>query len=75
METNLLDRLFDLLPGDTVRVGDVTATHADGTVTVQLLEGGTLRVSGTHASGSRVFVQGGWVTGDAPVLEFVEIEV
>lgn len=75
MQTNLLDRLFDLLPGDTVRLGDVTATHADGTVTVQLLEGGTLRVAGTSATGSRVYVQGSRITGDAPVLEFVEIEV
>ncbi len=74
---NLYQRLTDLLSGDPLRVGSVAVRHADGTVTVALAEGGSLRVTAPDeiGIGARVFVQGGKVTGTAPVLPFIEIDV
>lgn len=55
-------------------VGDVVATHADGTVTVELPGGGQVRARGTAAVSDRVFVKGGVLTGPAPDLPFVTVE-
>ena len=74
---NLYQRLTDLLAADPMRVGTVASLHADGTVTVTLAEGGSLRVRAPPEIqlAVRVFVQGGAVLGAAPELPFVEIEV
>lgn len=55
-------------------VGDVTATHGDGTVTVELPGGGLLRARGAAEVGDRVFVKGSVLQGPAPELPLVTVE-
>ncbi|MFC4161955.1 hypothetical protein [Chitinimonas lacunae] len=52
----------------------VATVHGDGTVTVQLLGGGLLRVSGEAEEGATVFVLGGRIDGPAPDLPAHQIE-
>ncbi len=78
MSTNLYKRLKALLPDDPVMTGQISAVFADGTALVAL-EGaaGLLRVRnplGT-ANGVRVYVQSGVITGTAPAMQYVRIEV
>lgn len=78
MSTNFYRRLKALLPDDLVMTGQISSVFADGTALVAL-EGaaGLLRVRnplGT-ASGVRVYVQGGAVTGSAPAMPYLLIEV
>jgi hypothetical protein len=75
MQTNLYRALIDLLPQPTLQVATVTATHADGTVTVEYPGGSTQRVRGDATVGQKVFVREGAVEGVAPSLPVVEIEV
>lgn len=72
---NLWRQFEDLLPDSPLLLGTVATHHADGTVTVELLDGGLLRVTGNGSVGDRVFVRDGRVTGDAPILPTVEIEI
>jgi hypothetical protein len=72
---NLWRQFKDLLPGDPLLIGTVAIRHADGSATVTLLDGGQLHVLGDGAAGSRVFVQGGRVTGEAPDLPSIDIEI
>lgn len=76
---NLWRQFEDLLPDSPLLLGTVVTHHFDGTVTVELLDGGLLRVavgnSGIGSVGDRVFVRDGRVTGDAPTLPTVEIEI
>lgn len=78
MTTNLYKRLKALLPDDPVMTGQISAVFADGTALVAL-EGaaGLLRVRNPLGKGnsSRVYVQGGAVTGSAPEMAYVLIEV
>lgn len=55
-------------------VGDVVATHSNGTVTVELPGGGHLIARGAAAVGDRFYVKGGALTGAAPDLPFVTVE-
>lgn len=78
MSTNFYKRLKALLPDDPVMTGQISSVFADGTALVAL-EGaaGLLRVRnplGT-SSGVRVYVQGGAVTGPAPAMPYLLIEV
>ena len=72
---NLWRQFEDLLPDSPLLLGTVVTHHADGTVTVELLDGGLLRVTGSGSVGDRVFVRDGRVIGDAPTLPTVEIEI
>lgn len=74
---NLYERLTDLLADDPLRVGTISQRYADGTVLVQLAEGGTLRIraAAEFAAPMRVYLQGGAVKSAAPDLPFIEIEV
>lgn len=78
MTTNLYKRLKALLPDDPVMTGKISAVFADGTALVAL-EGaaGLLRVRNPlgKANSSRVYVRGGEVTGSAPEMAYVLIEV
>ena len=74
---NPLRRLLDLLPSDPLLVGTISGSHSDGTATVTLAGGtGTLRVRNPQglASGG-VFIQGGQITGAAPSLPVVSVEI
>jgi hypothetical protein len=72
---NLWRRFRDLLPSDPLMVGEITADHADGTVTVTLIDGATLRVLGSGTVGAMVYVQTGRVVGEAPSLDVEVIEI
>lgn len=72
---NVWKQFAQLLPGAPLLLGTVLADHADGTVTVQLLDGGLLRVTGSSVVGDRVFVRDGEVIGPAPTLPGVDIEI
>ena len=56
-----------LLPTSPLLIGTV--------VTVELLGGGLLRVSGSAAVGDRVFVREGQIEGPAPTLPTVDIDI
>ncbi|AKZ25255.1 hypothetical protein ACNRBS_15695 [Ralstonia pseudosolanacearum] len=72
---NLWRQFEDLLPDSPLLVGTVVTSHDDGTVTVQLLGGGLVRVTGAGGPGDRLFVRGSEVVGPAPTLPTVEIEI
>lgn len=72
---NLWRRFQDLLPNAPLLIGTVVTRHGDGTVTVELLGGGLLRVTGEGAQGDRLFVRANEVIGPAPTLPTVEIEI
>ena len=72
---NLWRQFEDLLPDSPLLVGTVVTSHDDGTVTVQLLGGGLVRVTGAGEPGERLFVRGAEVIGSAPTLPTVEIEI
>lgn len=74
---NPFRRLLDLLPSEPLRVGDVAATHDDGTATVVLADGGQVRVRNPQefTVGARVFTLSGEITGPAPVLPSVVIDI
>jgi hypothetical protein len=72
---NLWRQFQDLLPTNATLIGTVVTTHADHTVSVQLLDGGLLRVAGTAADGTRVFIRDGRIEGEAPELPQVDIEI
>lgn len=74
---NPLARLLDLLPSDPTLIGDVSAMHADGTATVNLVHGGG-QVRPRNPLGipsGRVFVVGPQITGAAPSLPVITVEV
>jgi hypothetical protein len=72
---NLWRQFQDLLPTSVTLIGTVVATHADHTVSVQLLDGGLLRVAGSAVEGTRVFVRDGRIDGEAPSLPLEVIEI
>ena len=73
---NLYRRLLDVLPADPLLIGEVTAHNADGTSTVELPSGDTVRVRGQGvAIGDNAFVQAGQVQGEAPDLPVVSVEI
>lgn len=78
MSTNLYKRLLSLLPDDPVQSGYVSLAYSDGTALVTLDGGGgQLRVRNPlgRAVAAKVYVKAGEITGDAPVLPYVLIEV
>lgn len=78
MSTNLYKRLLSLLPADPMQTGTVAAVYADGTALVTLDGGsGQLRVRNplSKALAAKVYVKAGEITGDAPALPYVLIEV
>jgi hypothetical protein len=64
-----------LLPSDPLLVGVVESSHSDGTATVILTGGGTVRVKGTSSVGQSVYVRSGFIAGSAPSLTAVDIEI
>jgi hypothetical protein len=72
---NLWRQFQDLLPTSVTLIGTVVTTHADHTVSVQLLDGGLLRAAGTAAEGTRVFVRDGRLEGEAPSLPLEVIDI
>ena len=77
MTTNLYTRLLALLPDAPQLTATVSIAHADGTATVTFPGGGVMRVRNPlkQAQGAHVYVQGDAITGDAPDLPYVLIEI
>lgn len=74
MLLNDLKRL--LAPQPILRVGTVTAHNADGTSTIQLLDGSVIRARGTSVTvNHNAFVRAGLIEGEAPDLPVGYIEV
>ena len=74
---NLLRRLRDLQPELPVLTGQITSVQSDGTARVEMTGGGTsiARNSLQLATSQRVFLQGGVITGPAPDLPYIRIEI
>lgn len=64
-----------LLPTDPRRVATVSTDHGDGTVTVTLTGGGTLRILGTATPGATVYLRTGRIEGPAPALPDYVLDV
>ena len=74
IQDNVFLALQALFPQEPELVGDVTAVHVDGTVTVLMPGGGVQRVRGVATIGDAVFFKGGVITGPAPDLAALLIE-
>ena len=74
MAVNLWARWKDLMPDDPLLVADVVASEC-GRAQVQLPGGSRTWVTGAGTIGTRVFVQGGKLAGEAPALPLVVDEV
>lgn len=75
--SNPLARLLELLPSDATLIGDVSSMHADGTATVTLVQGGG-QIRPRNPLGitsGRVFVVGPQITGAAPSLPVITVEI
>jgi hypothetical protein len=72
---NLWRQFKALLPDSPLVVGKVAVRNGDGSLTVTTLDGGQLRVSGSASVGDRVFVRDGQITGQAPDLPTIDIEI
>ena len=76
---NLWRQFEALLPNTPLLLGTLTTAHHDGSFTVELVGGGSLRATfegdGKALEGHRVFVRDGKVTGAAPDLPSFEIEI
>ena len=75
---NLWAAFSDLLPETPRLIGDIESLYGDGTATVVLLGGGSLRVNTNGVDvlvGDRVFLRGELIEATAPVLtpEIVEV--
>lgn len=69
MQTNLWRQFEGLLPSRTKLIGTVSAHNGDGTSTIDLPEGGSLRAIGIDVPiGDKAYVQEGRVIGPAPNL-------
>lgn len=73
---NLWRDFEGLLPRDPLLVAQVVALNADGTSTVQFINGSQLRVRGQGvAVGDYAFIRGGEIRGEAPAVVPVVLEV
>jgi len=71
---NLYKVFKELIPSERLDIGQIIAVHDDG-VTVELPTGATMRVRGGGTVGDYVYLRGGAVSGPAPSLPVVSIEV
>lgn len=65
--TNLWKKFESLIDKDVTQIATITVTNGT-TSTVQLLSGDTLKVTGTGAVGTKVFIKGGEIKQTAPNL-------
>lgn len=64
-----------ILPSDPLLIGNVVLAHSDGSCTVSLPSGGTVRVRGSGSPGQTVYIRSGKIDGIAPSLTALEIEI
>jgi hypothetical protein len=73
--TNTWSRFKKLLPSDPLLIGNIEQIYTDGSATITLIGGGSMRVRGTGTTGQTVYVRQGMIEGQAPSLPQLEIEV
>ena len=75
--TNIYRRLLELLPDTPTLTGTVAVRHADGTATVTYPGGTTARLRNPfdQAASQPVYTQGDTITGPAPDLPLVQLEI
>lgn len=70
---SLWQALQRVLPSDVLLVGTVVATFADGSCSVQLPSGSSIKVQGESvAVGKKAFVRNGAIVSEAPDLDTLE---
>lgn len=73
---NVYVRFQRLIPREPLQIGTVAALNTDGTSTVTLPSGGSLRVRGQSvAVGLKAFIRAGDVIGEAPSLTSYTMDV
>lgn len=72
---NLWKQFADLLPDSPLLLGSVVSRNLDGSATIALLDGGTLRATGEASVGQRVLVRAGRIEEHAPDLPEIRIEI
>lgn len=73
---NLYQQFRALIPTDALLIGTVQQQHGDGTSTIELPAGDTIRVTGTSVlPGGRAFVQSGRIQGEAPELPLYQVTI
>ncbi len=77
MAINVWRRFEEMIKPAAEEVAEVTAVHADNTVSATSLTGGAMRLrcAISISVGDKVFAAGGEVRGKAPALPYYEIEV
>lgn len=74
--TNPWSKFQVLIEGPPMLIGSVTAHNGDGTSTLSMPGGGTLRATGQGvAIGSKAFVRDNEIIGEAPNLPTSNLEV
>jgi len=72
---NQWKRFKSMVAAQPTVVGLVTDVHVDGTISVSLYGGGTMRVRGTALVGQNVYITGGVVQGVAPSLPYYSLPI
>lgn len=72
---NLWTNFQSLIPRAPLLVGEVEAVNSNGTCSVAMPGGGSMRVIGTGTVGKKVFIKDGVIQGEAPDLTYYELEV
>ncbi len=77
MAINIWRRFEELIKPASEEVVEVTAVHADSTISVKTMTNGAMRLRCAIAVsvGDKVFAAAGEVRGKAPGLTYYEIEV
>jgi len=72
---NIWKQFQDLIPGNPLLIGEVAAVNIDGTCTITMPGGSTMRAIGSGTVGKNVFIKDGTIQGDAPDLAYYELEI
>jgi len=74
--SNLWSLFSELIPRPDLELGTVATVHSDGTTTLTLFAGGTVRVQGAgHSVGDDVFFRAGATGEAAPTMPLYEVTV
>jgi hypothetical protein len=71
---NIFKAFVNMIPSDPLLVGTVSLVLTD-MCNVDLVGGGTIRVSGTASLGDKVFIRGGIIIDSAPDLPSVNVTI
>lgn len=73
---NVWTRFQELLPNRSQQIGEVATVHPDGTSTITLPTGATVRVIGDQvAAGNSALIEGNRIVAPVPTLPTLDAEV